>query len=96
MKRLTGAGFLSLVLSCTAAFAAEQTVKLDVQGMTCMSCPYQVEAALKGVEGVISAKASLAEESVVVRYDDAKTGIAALTSATANAGFPSAITKQGS
>ncbi len=96
MKRLIGAGLLSLILSCTAAFAAEQTVKLDVQGMTCMSCPYQVESALKGVDGVISAKASLAEESVVVKYDDAKTGISALTSETANAGFPSKIIKQGS
>ncbi len=96
MKSLIGAGFLSLFLSCTAAFAVEQTIRLDVQGMTCMSCPYQVESALKGVDGVISAKASLAEGSVVVEYDDAKTDIAALTSATANAGFPSAITKQGS
>ena len=96
MKSLIGAGLLSMLLGGTAAFAVEQTVKLDVQGMTCMTCPYQVEAALKRVEGVISAKASLAEGTAVVKYDDAKTDVSALTYATTNAGFPSAITKQGS
>ncbi len=96
MKRLIGAGLIWLLLGGTAAFAAEQTVKLDVQGMTCASCPYQVESALKGVDGVTSAKASLAEETAVVIYDDAKTDIAALTKATENAGFPSSPAKTGS
>ena len=78
------------------ALAAEQTVKLDVQGMSCLSCPYQVESALKGVDGVISAKASLADGSAIVRYGDAKTDLAELTKATTDVGFPSALAKQGS
>jgi len=96
MKHLIGAGLISLLLGSTAAFAAEQTVKLNVEGMSCASCPYQVESALKGVNGVISAKASLEEKSAVVKYDDAKTDIAALTKATEDAGFPSKQAKQGS
>lgn len=96
MKHLIGAGLISIVLGSTAAFAAEQTVKLDVKGMSCASCPYQVESALKGVDGVISAKASLEEKSAVVKFDDAKTNIEALTKATENAGFPSSLAKQGS
>ena len=94
MKRLIGAGLISLMIGGGAAFAAEQTVKLDVQGMSCPSCPYQVESALKGVDGVISAKASLAEESAIVKYDDAKTDVAALTKATEDVGFPSSLAKQ--
>lgn len=96
MKRLAGAGLIWMLLGATAAFAAEQTVKLDIQGMTCASCPYQVESALKGVDGVISAKAFLTEGSAVVKYDDAKTDIAALTKAAGDAGFPSRPAKQGS
>ena len=96
MKHLIGAGLISILLGSTAAFAAEQTVKLDIQGMSCPSCPYQVESALKGVDGVISAEASLWQGSAVVMYDDAKTDIAALTKATENVGFPSKLAKQGS
>ena len=96
MKLTIGAGLIAALLGATAAFAAEQTVKLDVQGMSCPSCPYQVESALKKVEGVISAKASLAEGSALVKYDDAKTDLAALTKATEDVGFPSSLAKQGS
>lgn len=91
MKTLIGAGLISIFLGAVAAFAAPQTVKLAVDGMSCPSCPYQVEAALKKVDGVTSAKASLAEKSAVVTYDDAKTDVAALTGATAGAGFPSRL-----
>jgi len=94
MRRTIGAGLISILLGSTAAFAAEQTVKLDVQGMSCPSCPYQVESAIKGVDGVISAKASLRQGSAVVKYDDAKTNLAALMKATENVGFPSKLAKQ--
>jgi mercuric ion binding protein len=96
MRTLVRAGLISILLGSPAAIAAEQTVKLDIQGMSCPSCPYQVESALKGVDGVISAKASLSEGSAIVRYDNAKTDLAALTKATTNVGFPSALAKQGS
>jgi periplasmic mercuric ion binding protein len=95
-KHLIGAGLIWMLLGGTAVFAAEQTVKLDIQGMSCPSCPYQVESALKGVDGVISAKASLLKGSAVVKYDDAKTDIAALKKATEDVGFPSSLAKQGS
>ena len=95
MKLTIGAGLIAALLGATAALAAEQTVKLDVQGMTCVSCPYQVEAALKKVEGVTRIKVSLAESKAVVTFDDEKADIAALTTATTNAGFPSSLVKQG-
>ncbi len=96
MKHLISAGLISILLGSGVAFAAEQTVKLNVEGMSCPSCPYQVESALKGVDGVVSAKASLLKGSAVVKYDDAKTDIAALTKATEDVGFPSKLAKQGS
>lgn len=83
---ILGGALLSL---SSLATAAEKVVTLDVDNMTCMSCPYQVKSALKGVEGVIDAEASLDSGQAVVTYDDAVTDTMALTKATANAGYPS-------
>ena len=80
-----------LIAMPTTSLAAEQTVILKVDGMTCQSCPYQVKSALKRVEGVITASASLETREAEVTFDDAITNIAALTQATTNAGFPSAL-----
>jgi mercuric ion binding protein len=73
------------------AQADQQTVKLNVEGMTCQSCPYQVKNALKRVEGVVSASASLKTREAVVIFDDAVTDIATLIQATTDAGFPSTL-----
>jgi mercuric ion binding protein len=81
----------ALIAMPTTLLAAEQTVILKVDGMTCQSCPYQVKSALKRVEGVITASASLETREAEVTFDDAITNIAALTQATTNAGFPSAL-----
>ena len=81
----------ALIAMPMASLAAEQTIKLKVEGMTCPSCPYQVKSALKRVEGVISASASLETREAEVTFDDAVTNIAALTQATTNTGFPSTL-----
>lgn len=73
------------------ALADEQTVTLKVSGMTCASCPYQVQSALKRVTGVKAATASLPKGNAVVTFDDAVTNVAALIKATGDAGFPSAL-----
>lgn len=96
MRTLVRAGLISILLGSPAAIAAEQTVKLDVQGMTCASCPYQVKSALKKVEGVTKIEVTLANNQAVVTFDDEKADIAGLTKATSDAGFPSSLAKQGS
>ncbi len=45
----------------------EQTVTLDVEGMTCASCVRRVEKALGAVPGVLSASANLATGQTVVK-----------------------------
>lgn len=87
--------FQKLLIVCLAtlvpavATADEQTITLKVDGMSCYSCPYQVQSALKSVDGVASATASLDTRSAVVVFDDDLTTVAALTEATTHAGFPS-------
>ena len=91
MRIFVRAGMVSLLLGSGAAFAGEQTVNLGVEGMTCASCPYQVQSALKKVDGVTKIDVSLAEKQAVVTYDDTKTDVASLTKATLDAGFPSKL-----
>jgi mercuric ion binding protein len=63
-------------------WAATQTVTLSVPGMNCATCPITVKKALTQVSGVSEAK---------VTFDDAKTSVQALTRATKDAGYPSAV-----
>lgn len=81
----------ALLLLATGAAAAERSVTLAVENMTCASCPYIVEKSLERVDGVIDAQVSFEQRTAVVHYDDARTGIEALTGATANAGYPSRV-----
>ncbi len=80
------------MLSGTAQ-AATRTVTLRVAHMTCTSCPYIVRHALLAVPGVSSATVSYADKTATVTFDDARTSIAAVTRATADAGYPSKVLK---
>src|ERR687892_1853995 len=96
MSRILFALGLSVtVLVGVAATAAEHTVTLAVDGMTCASCPYIVRTALQEVPGVARAEVSYAEKMAVVTFDDAEATVAALTQATAGVGFPSRVIEQG-
>lgn len=73
------------------AWAANQTVQLSVEGMTCAACPFTVKQALGKVKGVSKTEVSFEKKLAVVTFDDAQTNVQALTNATANAGYPSTI-----
>jgi mercuric ion binding protein len=84
--------FLSLLFVFSlSAFAKEQTVTLSVPTMNCVTCPFTVKKALQKVEGVIKADVVFETKLAVVTYDDEKTTVEALTDATTNAGYPSAV-----
>jgi len=80
-------------ISPTVQAAETQTVTLDVPGMTCGSCPITVKYSLKKVPGVIDASADFDSKTATVTFDPDKTDVAALTAATANAGYPSTARK---
>jgi mercuric ion binding protein len=81
----------ALLLSAGTAFAAEKTVTLKVDNMTCASCPVIVKGSLAKVDGVSAAKVSFEKKTATVTFDDAKTNVAALVAATTNAGYPSKV-----
>jgi mercuric ion binding protein len=82
--------FVLSVATSSSAFAAEKTVTLFVQNMYCAACPHTVKASLEAVPGVTEVVVSFKEKTAVVTYDDEKSDLTALTTATTNAGYPSA------
>ena len=82
--------FLVILLAAPiSAFAATRTVTLDVPGMTCPVCPITVRQALRKVPGVEKVDVRYVKREAIVTYDDARTNVAALAKATADAGYPS-------
>jgi mercuric ion binding protein len=88
MKLLVSAVAVGLLAS-SSAFAGERTIGLAVQNMYCDACPLIVKKSLEAVPGVAKAVVSFKEKTAVVTYDDGRTDIRALTTATTNAGYPS-------
>lgn len=90
MKRLL-ASLAVCTLIATPVWAGTKTVTLAVPGMTCAACPFTVKAALSQVVGVTRTDVKFEAREAKVTYDDAKTSVQALTTATANAGYPSSV-----
>lgn len=94
MKKPLGAAAIALaILINSHALAAQRSVTLAVDGMTCASCPYIVKQTLAGVPGVSDVTVSFRKKTAVVTFDDGKTSASALTAATADVGFPSRLIK---
>ena len=66
---------------------ATERVTLNIGGMTCASCVSHVENALKGAEGVVSARANLASEKASVEYVPGVAGVADFRLAVEDAGY---------
>ena len=90
-KSLVAALFGFGLLASSTVLAGEKTVTLTVQNMYCSACPITVKSSLEAVPGVAKAVVSYEDKTAVVTFDDAKTGVPALISATTNAGYPSAL-----
>jgi len=68
-----------------------ETVVLDVKNMTCAVCPITAKKALQKVPGVTTAQVDLDKKTARATFDPEKTSPAALTKATSDAGYPSAV-----
>jgi periplasmic mercuric ion binding protein len=95
MKLVALVAAASILISSSVVAAAERTVKLDVANATCELCGPIVKGALTRVAGVLDVKVAETEGAAVatVRFDDARTDVASLITATTNAGYPSHVGK---
>jgi periplasmic mercuric ion binding protein len=75
------------------AFANEQTVTLNVANATCELCGPIVKGALNRVSGVLDVQMSEANGAAIakIRFEDSRTNVPALITATTNAGYPASV-----
>jgi Cu+-exporting ATPase len=66
--------------------AAPETIRLDVDGMTCAACVARVEKKLNKLDGV-DASVNLASESATVRFDPTLVRLDQLVAAVESAGY---------
>jgi copper chaperone len=64
-----------------------ETVRINVQGMTCQGCVASVTRVLRAVPGVTDAAVTLQPGAAAVTFDPARTGAAALAGAIRDAGY---------
>jgi mercuric ion binding protein len=85
---------LAAAASVASASAAERTVTLAVDNMTCALCPPIVQKSLTRVPGVAKADVSAEKGTATVVFDDQKTSVVALIGAATNAGYPSRVAER--
>jgi mercuric ion binding protein len=86
---------LGSIAMATAAAAAERTVTLALENMTCAACSFIVKRTMAGVPGVLKVDVSYANKTATVTFDDTKTQLDAVAKASADAGYPAWPTGQG-
>lgn len=89
MKRLLA--ITAMVATLGASAAEPRTVTLEVQNMTCATCPLTVQQVLKRQAGVLEAKAEMKSASARVTFDAAKNSPEALARAVTEAGYPAKV-----
>jgi len=87
MKRTILISLLILLLPAIAP-AAEQTVTLQMENMSCALCLLMVKKAMGGVEGVTSVDVDYDRHQAVVIFDDAVANPEQIALASTNAGYP--------
>lgn len=85
---------LPLLLSASISAAAERTVTLAVENMTCALCPITVRTAIGRVAGVKGVQVDFASKTAVVVFDDAKTTVQDIAEASRQAGYPATVNEQ--
>jgi mercuric ion binding protein len=81
----------ALLFATLASAEPPRTVTLDVQNMTCRTCPLVVRKALERVLGVSAATVDFEHKTATVTFDPSRVTPTALTEATTDAGFPSTL-----
>ncbi|WP_408095552.1 heavy metal translocating P-type ATPase [Peredibacter sp. HCB2-198] len=74
----------------------QETISLDIKGMTCASCVGRIEKVLKKDAGVISASVNLATEKAKIEFEKSKITVEGLVNLVKKAGYEARISSQDS
>ena len=70
------------------AESQQQSVVFAIENMTCALCPVTVKKSMSKVDGVQSVKVDFEAKTATVRFDPARTSLAAIAAASTNVGYP--------
>ena len=76
------------------AAAAEQTVTMGIEKMTCALCPLTVRKAMERVDGVQDVEVDFESKIATVTFDDSKTTASAVAQASIEVGYPATPVQQ--
>jgi mercuric ion binding protein len=82
---------LTLLLPASVAIAAQRTVTLTVENMTCALCPITVRTAIEHVTGVKDVQVDFETKTAIVVFDDAEATLQDIAEASRQAGYPAAL-----
>ena len=84
---------LVLFLASAPAVPSEtdRTVVLDIEKMTCATCPIIVRKAMQRVDGVKSADVDYESKLATVVFDEIRTTPEAISQASTDVGFPATV-----
>ena len=85
---------LVLIAASTLAWGTQKSVTLSVPGMDCAVCPITIKKVLLRVPGVSQAQVDFDRREATVSFDGAITRVESLTRATAEAGYPSTLSRR--
>lgn len=71
-----------------------KTVKLKITGMTCASCSNHVAKTLKELDGVLEQKVEYPGDVATVKYNPAKTSVAAIIKTVEKLGYKAVTVKE--
>lgn len=85
---------LLFVFAATGTSARDNSMDstiIEVEKMTCATCPITVRKAMQRVEGVSEVHVDFESKSATVTYDSSKTSAQEIADASSNVGFPARI-----
>lgn len=82
---------LASLLVTSPALAAERTVRMQIENMTCAACPIAVRTAMERVPGVQDVTVDLEDRTAIIVYDDAQATADEIAEASRLAGFPARV-----
>ena len=82
------------MLLISLSHAAEQTVTMDIEKMSCATCPLTVRIAMQRVDGVQDVAVDFDSKTAVVTFDDEKTSAEIVAQASTDVGYPATPAKK--
>ena len=92
MNRISLAAIILFELA-GPVLASERTTTFAVENMTCALCPFTVEKAMRGVDGVKDVTVNFESKTATVVFEDSKTNTGVIAEASFNAGYPASVAK---